>query len=370
MGDAEPKPPGDIVEEVKDKVDVEAAKAKALRDKWVALSEQAQELVVSNQGLRRVVGALVASRQLYALALHDLDFRLESDAKPYSDIPPEDRLPLKEIFISSASKQASYPFEERDLLAGFEDTVIPWMGEVSSKHNEEQERRSSQEHRDAEADRRERNVSLGLGLMPEDEDELDRERSLVLVGWSPAVKWVVNEILDHALDKLLNFNQAVHLASVPRKIPDHRLLEVGGNAWENCAKSNASWDKLFASQYLEKLNGPVDLFVVSDLGKANLGYSFQSAASRAGEAQKRFRTWATRMGAAMIGVIPFEQPIKGDSLNTPEYEILRMFTRLRYVDAEAREDGNYDIIIGRSGRIENVSKEEVDAYATSDIIKP
>ena len=367
MGDAEPKPPEDIAEAAKDKVDVKAIAEKALKDKWAALSETAQELVVSEQGIRQVVGALVASRQLYALALHDLDYRLDSGSEPYSSIAPEDRSPLKEIFISSASKQAAYPFEEKDLLAGFQDTVIPWMNEVSSDHNDAEKQLASQEFREAEVARRATTVSLGLGLEHEDEDELDRERSLVLVGREPVVKWVVSKILDHLLDESLDFHQAVHLASAPRKIPDHRLLEIGGKSWENCAKSNQSWDKTFTNQYLEKLTGPVDLFIVSDLGKANTGHSFQSVASRAGDAQKRLRRWATLMGAAMVGVIPL--PVTPD-LNTPEFEGLRMFTRLRAVDAETREDGNYDITIGRYGRIENVPKEEVDAFDISDIIKP
>ena len=366
MGDAESKPADDIVKAAKDKVDAKASKEKELKDKWAALSETAQELVVSDQGIRQVVGALVASRQLYALALHDLDYRLDSGEEPYSSVAPEDRSPLKEIFVSSASKQASYPFEEKDLLAGFQDTVIPWMSVVSSSHNEEELRLAAQDHREAEVARRATNVSLG-GFMPEDENELDRERSLVLVGPGSAVKWMVQKILDHLLDESLEFNQAVHLASAPSKTPNHRLLEIGGKAWQNCAKSNNSWGKTFTEVYLEKLSGPVDLFIVSDLGEANTGHSFQSMASRAGDAQKRLRRWATLMGSAMVGVIPVP---KTPDLNTPEFEGLRMFTRLRAVGLETRDDGNYDITIGRHGRIENIPKEEVDAFDTSDIIKP
>lgn len=367
MGDVEPKPSDDIAEEAKDKVDVKAVAEKALKDKWDALSGRAQELVVSEQGIRQVVAALVASRQLYAMALHDLDYRLESSSEPYSSIPPGDRSPLKEIFVSSASKQAAYPFEEKDLLDGFQDTVIPWMKEVSSAHNDAEKELASEEFREGELARRATTVSLGLGLEHEDEDELDRERSLVLVGREPVLKWVVNKILDHLLDDVCEFAQAVHLASSPRKIPNHRLLEVGGKAWENCARSNNSWNKAFTERYLDKLTGPVDLFIVSDLGKANSGHSFQSVASRAGDAQKRLRKWATLMGSAMIGAIPVSDI---PDLNTPEFEGLRMFTRLRAVGLETREDGNYDITIGRHGRIENVPKEEVDAFNTSNIIKP
>ena len=62
------------------------------------MSDRAQGLVVSDQGLRQLVGAMVASRQLYAMAIHDLDARLDSEKIPYTDISDEDRSPLKEIF--------------------------------------------------------------------------------------------------------------------------------------------------------------------------------------------------------------------------------------------------------------------------------
>ena len=75
--------------------------------------------------------------------------------------------------------------------------------------------------------------------------------------------------------------------------------------------------------------------------------------------------------AAMIGGILFpannEKQLR--ALNSPDFEELRIFTRLRSVGVETREDGNYDVVIGRLGRIENVPKEELDAFDTSDIIK-
>jgi len=368
------------VDEAKEKVAEVSAEEAALKDKWSGLSELAQKLVVSDQGLRQLVGAMVASRQLYAMALHDLDFRLEDNTSSRSnfsqsgcgtaeEITGEECSLLKEIFISSAATQAAHPFEESDLLTGFRDTVIPWMESVSSAHNEKEARVVKEEYQAKEKERREKSISLGLGLMPEEEDILNRDRSLILVGWSPVLSYVVAKVIDHVLSSILDFHQVIHLAKTPRQTSDHRLLELGGKAWGNCARTNASWNKIFVTQYLEQLVAPIDLFVVSDLSAANVGSTFQSVMSVSAEAQKRLRKWATEMGAAMIGCIPLPEQKRID-LNTPEWEKLRMFTRLRLVTTEIRSDGNYDIIVGRAGRIENVSKDEIEVYNPSDIIKP
>jgi len=358
----------DAVDEAKNKVSVQADKESELQIKWKALSTLAQELVVSDQGLRQLVGAMVASRQLYAMAIHDLDVRLDSEKAPYEGILEEDRSPLKEVFISSAATQAAYPFEENDLLTGFRDTVIPWMESVSATHTAEEARVLKGEYDASEKKRRAKDIELGLSLRPLEEELINRERSLIWVGWAPALSYLADRVITYSLLNVLEFNQVLHLAKSSSKRPDHRLLEVGGKAWENCAKNNTSWDKLFVTQYLEKLSAPLDLFVVSDLAATNSGSTFQSEASRGAEAQKRLRKWATKMGAAMIGCIP-QKTMKRVDLNTPEWEKLRMFTRLRAVDVKVREDGDYDITVGRYV-LHKVAKDEVDIFNSSDIITP
>ena len=359
----------DPVDEVKEKISSASDEMAKQNNKWADLSDTAQELVVSDKGIRQLVGAMVASRQLYAMALHDLDYRLDSSIGNYKDIVEEDKSPLKEIFVSSAASQAANPFEESDLLSGVKNTVIPWMEEVSAAHTAAEDRLLVQEHEAAEKERRSKKVSLGLGLEPEEEDSLDRERSLVLGGWGPALDYLSSRIIGHSLSAVMDFNQVIHLTMSATKSPDHRLLEIGGKAWENCARSNASWNKLFVSEYLDKLSAPLDLFVISDLSLTNKGHSFQSAASLSAEAQKRLRKWSNSMGCAMVGCIPLLSQETPD-LNTPDWEKLRMFTRLRAVTVNTRDDGNYDILVGRTGKLENIPKEDVDSFEKSDIIKP
>ena len=122
------------VDELKDNIAKDSDESAELEDRWSALSGTAQELVVSDKGIRQLVGAMVASRQLYAMALHDLDYRLDSGRGSYKDIAEEDKSAIKEIFVSSAASQAANPFEESALLSGVRDPVIPWMEEVSAAH--------------------------------------------------------------------------------------------------------------------------------------------------------------------------------------------------------------------------------------------
>ena len=350
-------------------------------DRWQALSEKAQGLLLSNEGLRQVVGAMLASRQLYAMALHDMDVRVEA-----LDEDEEEKDQLREIFISSAASQAANPFSENELFQGMEETVMPWMKDVAGEHTVLEERMRREEIQSAEKERREKDVKIGVVYtqisLSEDADEtemegvsdLNRVRTLVLAGWKPAVLWVINHILEHATSpeafaSSLAPKQTVVLTREGGGHKDPRVMSIGEQAWANCARSNESWQRTFQESYLDKLKDPLDLFVVTDLSHAREGHSFQSDIAKAADAQKKLRRWSTTMGAAFVGGVLLGSK-KLPDFNTPIWEQLRLFTYLRGVDVEERKDGDYDIVVGRHHRIVGVAKEEVDAFASSDIITP
>jgi hypothetical protein len=346
-------------------------------ERWKILAEKAQALLLEDKGLCRVVGAMLASRQLYAMALHDMDMRVDN-----MDIDDRERDELKEVFVSSAAKQASHPFDEQDLFQGMRETVIPWMEEVSKEHNEVELGRQREEYAASEQERRSRRVSIGLlydQVMREDGtceevSSLDRERALVLAGWRPAVLWVINNILKDttAVGSLSDPETPRQSVLLSREVPmqeDPRILAIGENAWANCAKSNTSWAKTFLGTYLDKLKDPLDLFVVTDLVHARKGHGFQSISSRANDAQKTLRKWTTKMGSAFVGGVLLESQ-KLPDLNSPDWEKLRLFTNLRGVSVEVNDDETYNILIGRFSRVENVPKKDVESFAGSDIITP
>ena len=368
----------DIVEQAKQDSVVNSEITKEQQehmDRWQALSEKAQELLISEEGLRQVVGAMLASRQLYAMALTDMDVRVDG-----LEVDEEDKDQLREIFISASATQAANPFDENELFQGMEETVMPWMRSVAKEHTQQEERTRREEIRSAEKERRERNVKVGVEYVQPDKaqttlsDELNRTRTLVLAGWRPAVLWVINHMLEYvtsqeAFATSLAPKQTVVLTRRGGGHSDPRIMTIGEKGWENCAKSNNGWKRTFQELYLDKLKDPVDLFVVTDLAHAREGHSFQSPTAKASEAQKKLRKWATVMGAAFVGAVLLEGK-KLPDFNTPIWEQLRLFTYLRGVGVEVRKDGDYDIIVGRHTRIEGVSKKEVDAFSSSDIITP
>ena len=361
--------PDELVAEAKkesvEKAEVTEEQQKHL-DRWRELSEKAQGLLVSNTGLRQVVGAMLASRQLYAMALHDMDVKVE--ALDEDEVSKEQ---LQEIFISSAAKQAANPFDENELFEGVRETVLPWMEEVAKEHTALEARVKQDEFKAAEKERRETEISLGFEYM-EDVVDLNRVRTLVLAGWKPAVLWAINHVLEYvtspeAFATSMAPKQVVVLTREGGVHKDPRVLTIGEKAWENCAHSNDGWKRIFQDSYLDKLKYPLDLFVVTDLAHARTDHSFQSAGARAAGAQKRLRRWATQMGAAFVGGVLLDSK-KLPDFNTPVWEQFRLFTYLRGVGVEVREDGDYDIVIGKFARFEGVPKEEVDAFASSNII--
>ena len=377
MGKAE-ESAEDIVDQAKQESVVNAEiteEQKEHLDHWQALSEKAQGLLLSKEGLRQVVGAMLASRQLYAMALHDMDVRVEA-----LEMEEDEKDQLREIFISSAATQAANPFDENELFRGMEETVMPWMRSVAKEHTMREENTRREEIQSAEKERRAKDVKIGVEYLQPHKaqealsDDLNRTRTLVLTGWRPAVLWVINHMLEYvtspeAFATSLAPKQTVVLTRRGGGHKDPRIMSIGEKGWENCARSNDWWKRTFQELYLDKLKDPVDLFVVTDLAHAREGHSFQSPMAKAAEAQKKLRKWSTVMGAAFVGAVLLEEK-KLPDFNTPIWEQLRLFTYLRGVGVEVRENGDYDIIVGRHTRIEGVSKEEVDAFSTGDIITP
>lgn len=352
-------------------------------DAATRLGELAQKLVLENQPIRQSVGSLVASRQLYAMAMHDLDYRLEVEC----GLEPKDFSAVKEVLVGSAANQASHPFDERNLVAMLKETLLPtlagcaaWAEKVSAEHNEYEKRVQLDEFKEQEEARVSKSINLPFEFSG---STLDRKKSLVLVGYEPALRWLAQKVVEHVTCPVAgetlsptrcdhelphNVAQMIHFANKPSSVRDAKLITLGGSAWENCAKSNNSWASLFEQSYLSKLSAPVDLLLVSDLAKCTEGHAFQSDITRAADAQKRLRKWCTLVKCSMVAMIPQVKNNRGIDLNTPDWETFRMFTNLRAVSLIDGADGKYDLLIGREDKIEGIPKEEIDQFQDKKII--
>ena len=113
-------------------------------------AELAQHLVMNVPEFGQLVASMLASRQLYAMCMYEMDMlcdRTDFKGMGIEEIDTaalEDfQVPmLKEILINSAAVQAQQPFDEKLLFNGFVKTVFPWMQNVVVDHTKQQEEAS------------------------------------------------------------------------------------------------------------------------------------------------------------------------------------------------------------------------------------
>ena len=102
------------------------------------------ELVKNNSNFTMLVSSMLASRQLYAMCLHEMDAICGDPNDLLENFPellkemeekgvePDEGLLLmvKEILINAAAVQAQAPFEDKILFEGMVGSVLPWMKKV------------------------------------------------------------------------------------------------------------------------------------------------------------------------------------------------------------------------------------------------
>ncbi len=347
-------------------------------------------LIDKRENIAQTVAAMMASRQLYAVAVRDLELiaaaipeaerqalfqtALSQLKEPPAELPdPLATFELvEEMLIQAAAYGASKPFSDATLFLGLRKTVLPWLEKTVERHNRIAAKEKQVEIEAHEQARRERPVPIGVVHTSEKEPKLYRDRSLVLFGWRPAVLWVLDQMVTGALaarDEQLY--TVIRLMTRTTKVePQAHLLRLGGRDWEDCCKNGTSWPKLFQSRLLTQLSDPPDLLVVDDLAHAGKSTSLLggSPARMAGNAQKRFRDWCNKIGCALIGgvLIDSQEPVFPASM---EWEQLRTFTTLRAVGVTEIGE-NYRITVGRDAAFFTVEKATLDSYGTGNIIVP
>ncbi len=328
---------------------------------------RAQELIASHEGVRHCMGTMIASRQLYAMAVHDLELQMSSlEGEENVDL-------LEECLIQAAGVQAAKPFDENALYVGFQETVYPWMVKTVERHNKEEDSEQKREADEWEDARRARRLPVGVKFDPDLEDRLPRDRTLTLVGWRPAVQYVIDLMVTNVLaarDKEQLFH-VIRLMKVAKKEEVQRqLLRVTGEIWQNCCRSNKSWPLLFQTDIMSSLSEPPDLLVCDNLCHAAEGVIGGSRLSRAaGTAHKKFREWCLKVGAGFIGGVPLDSKEPTD-LSGPEWEQLRTWSCLRpvWVTDSEKTPLYYNIHVGRDLQIGHVPKATLDSHDGNNII--
>jgi hypothetical protein len=81
--------------------------------------------VLSQKGhVKHAAGAMIAARQLYALAYTELQRALAAER-------PEPHPMTEDLIVQSAMHEAAKPFDQNTLIAGFMESVMPWLGDVA-----------------------------------------------------------------------------------------------------------------------------------------------------------------------------------------------------------------------------------------------
>lgn len=339
------------------------------------------------------LSVMIASRQLYVMAMRDLEVNLDAlndDARkklaskaislleePEVDVSGVDALEafqrVETTMVQAAANQAQQPFNEEDLFRSMRESVFPWMLNVTKKHKavELEELR-----RNAAADdqaRQARKVPIGIRIDNEGNESLERKRSLTLVGWRPAVLYVLDQIVNHTL--AANEGQLYQvLRFMTGKIktshePHRQLCRIGEKMWENCTESATSLARLLQQSVVDGLNDSLDLWVVDDLSAAHTaGLSVVTPGFCANAAHKQFRRSANEFGAAFVGGILLDDR-KIQPLVMGNWELLRTHTTLRLVSVTEADD-TYLIRVGVEAPAFKVNKDVLDLYGGSNLILP
>jgi hypothetical protein len=334
------------------------------------LAAAAKKVLEDSRLLRQCVGSMVAARQLYAMCIQELDRQMEK-------LPEDQRHPdLTDYLIQATTHQAAQPFNEQDLYAGFQETVYPWMVDTVDRHNREDKRQRQDDLEAFEQQRRSTPLPIKVTYDPELGDRLPRDRALVLVGWTPAVQYlldnIVNSVLaanDPALFCVIRLQS--RLLDLSEQGPD-RLYRLDGRSWENCCRSGLSWPRLFQQQLLRQMEQAPDLLICDDLARAcRPGGSTEKPTRQAAESHKRLREWCLKVGTAMIGGVPLDHRVPPD-LSGTEWSQLRTWSWLRPVWVEELENDPlyYNLYVGRDNLVGRVPRRRLDEASSSPLIIP
>lgn len=174
------------------------------------IADDAQWLIQNNVEARSILVALVAARQLYAMAVSATTKLIEGITK----IGNEKRPPtpgVAEFMVQSAAAHAAKPFEEVTLVEGLDQSVIPWMQATISSHVAADHADKQKKVQEIEEQRRNTLLPIGFKCDRERPVGLDRKIPVILIGYGPAIRY------------LLQLAKRTTLAN-----PSFNVIEIGG----------------------------------------------------------------------------------------------------------------------------------------------
>jgi hypothetical protein len=348
----------------------------ALLDKVLVTDEQRAFIIagawsralMQKAPFKAAVGAMIAARQLYALAYVELQ-KLVAAEKPEPHAMTED------LLVQSAMYEAAKPFDQNAVIASFIGSVMPWLADVADAANAKDAAAAMGEMEKLDRERRATPLDIGFRVDPAWEaPHLPRDRSLVLVGWRPAVTFVIDQIVSRVVAE----RHAGFLATVVRLQHDHprrgeeevRLIRLGRAKWAGCCNAAAGLGRVAAEFLAPQMSHPADLVVCDNLpATITNAYAGKPVGAVAGDGHKRLRDWANRDGAAVLAGVPLADRAAPD-LHAPEWEQARTFATVRPVVVEELDEATFRVRVGNSAHHWDVPRTAFDAAAGSILVVP
>lgn len=313
--------------------------------------DDANRLIADNEDVRQAVSTLIASRQMYAVAVTELDHTL-------AHLPEGEKVhPLTaDIFIQTASNTASEPFDEAILFQGLIETIFPWMQKVCKQHTEEEIEERKTEQLEDEERRKKVKVPIGVTLDKTEDPLLTKGRNVVFVGYRPAIKVLLDHITNHVLaskddDHPQRLFTVIRLLQKASKDDGHeRLIRLGEQDWTNCHATSNGWMRIVGKDILPQLPSMPDLLICDDLPLAYEGLQGSHEATRAHEALRKFGRWCKSVGAAFVGAVPIgidAAPLLTGSQweRIKTHAVLRPVTVIR--EGDDLREGQCKILVGK-----------------------
>jgi hypothetical protein len=311
--------------------------------------DDANKLIAENEDVRQAVSTLIASRQMYAVGVTELEHvisRLDEKVHPLT----------VDVFLQTASNTASEPFDEAVLFQGLVESVFPWMQKVCKTHTDEEIEERKKEQLADEERRKLVKVPIGVTLDKTEDPLLTKGRNVVFVGYRPAIKVLLDHITNHVLaskddDHPQRLFTVVRLLQKARKEDGHeRLVRLGEAEWKNCHATSKGWMAIVGKELVPQLPAMPDLLICDDMPAAYEGFFGAHEATRSNEALKNFGRWCKSVGSAFVGAIPMGTDAAPAFLGS-QWEALKAHAVLRPVtvirEGDDLKEGQCKILVGR-----------------------
>jgi hypothetical protein len=317
------------------------------KDDMKQASADAQDLIHNHKDVSLAVQAMVASRQMYMVAVIELErliANMDEENKPHPD--------TIDLLVQSAAHQASVPvgFTEDVLFVGMEKTVMPWLKYMAADHARQDAAEKRKTEEETEKRRRELPIPIGFNVGAYNKNILARQKPVVLVGYWPAVK----HLLDMAVNTALTSKDGPQQFQVMRMAKQEKVSEdeavpglviSASKLWHNVGSSHSKVRVMFAGAN-KKLGSLVDLVVCDDLSMVYQEPGLRHVGHCCAEGCKRLMDACKVNGSGLLAGIGWPNQSL-PALGEPMWHRLGLHAILRPVRVEDAGKGKKKIIVGK-----------------------